>query len=173
MLLLIQDLNLSNLLHWAAHYIGFCLRKIGTSLTCSTASCLGCFSLCKILPCQTYHTKQRTNIKQLAYQKHLFKDWIKLYFQVMTTKNTFIPFPEYSSAQYWQKRFCLEILNTLRWLLKGREVKISRGGGGGDGGWNFKKIANIGNAWQNRHECLILMLSLKVNKQEVKLVRTR
>ena len=47
------------------------------------------------------------------------------------------------------------------------------GGGEGDGGWNFKKIANIGNAWQNRHECLILMLSLKVNKQEVKLVRTR
>ena len=48
-----------------------------------------------------------------------------------------------------------------------------QGGGGGGGGWNFKKIANIGNAWQNRHECLILMLSLKVNKQEVKLVRTR
>ena len=56
-----------------------------------------------------------------------------------------------------------------------REGGQNKQGGGeeGDGGWNFKKIANIGNAWQNRHECLILMLSLKVNKQEVKLVRTR
>ena len=56
-----------------------------------------------------------------------------------------------------------------------REGGQNKQGGGeeGVGGWNFKKIANIGNAWQNRHECLILMLSLKVNKQEVKLVRTR
>ena len=54
-----------------------------------------------------------------------------------------------------------------------REGGQNKQGGGEDGGWNFKKIANIGNAWQNRHECLILMLSLKVNKQEVKLVRTR
>ena len=44
------------------------------------------------------------------------------------------------------------------------------GGGGGrvqnkEGDWNFKKIVDIGNEWKNRHECLILMLNLKVSKQ--------
>ena len=44
-------------------------------------------------------------------------------------------------------------------LIKGG-VKINVGGG-----WNFNKSVNIGNEWKNRHECLILVLNLKVSKQ--------
>ena len=49
-------------------------------------------------------------------------------------------------------------------------VKIKRAGGWGGvkingGGRNFKISINIGNEWKKRHECLILMLNLKISKQ--------
>ena len=47
------------------------------------------------------------------------------------------------------------------------------GAGGEGGGWNLKKSVTIGNEWKKRYKCLILIVNLKVNKEEVKLVRTR
>ena len=36
---------------------------------------------------------------------------------------------------------------------------------GGRGVLEFQKFVNIGNEWKKRHQCLILMLNLRVSKQ--------
>ena len=35
----------------------------------------------------------------------------------------------------------------------------------GEGVLEFQKFVNIGNEWKKRHQCLILMLNLRVSKQ--------
>ena len=52
-------------------------------------------------------------------------------------------------------------MHTLRCLINGRGVKIN----GVRGVLEFQKFVNIGNEWKKRHQCLILMLNLRVSKR--------